>query len=268
MFGVVIWGRQARPGALDRAQKGRLLRALVVNDYNPKPRPQMKALKLLVIALAATPLIASATINQTATTLTYGMDRVFGFPNPPNPIPVPATGWLTATFADQGADTVRLTLDPLGIAPDEFVTDWVFNVATVNPTALSFSIVTNPTSLSLPGDVATGNNAQNLTTLGLTGFDLRFHFPDNTGAGMFTKGEQFVVDISAVGLTSAHFLATNLGGFFSAVEVSGVGYYNLTADLYPGEGGGTGAIPEPSTYAGLAGLGVLVLALWRRRQLA
>jgi hypothetical protein len=229
----------------------------------------MKALKLLVIALAATPLIASASIDQTATSLTYGMDRVFGFPNPPSPS-VPSGGWLTATFQDQGVNTgiVRLTLDPVGIAPDEFVTDWVFNVATVNPTSLGFSIVgSNPTSLSLPGDVATGNNAQNLTTLGLTGFDLRFHFPDNTGAGMFTQGEKFVVDISAAGLTSANFLATNLGGFYSAVEVSGVGYYNLTADLYPSEGGSGGSIPEPSTYAAFAGLAVLALACWRRQSM-
>jgi hypothetical protein len=85
---------------------------------------------------------------------------------------------------------------------------------------------------------------------------------------MFTQGEKFVVDISAAGLTSANFLATNLGGFYSAVEVSGVGYYNLTTDLYPSEGGSGGSIPEPSTYAAFAGLAVLALAFWRRQSMA
>lgn len=232
----------------------------------------MKALKLLVVALAATPLIASASIDLVGDSkLTYGMDLVYGVTNTPNPA-APAGGWLIATFENKDANTVTLTLNPLGIGSGEFVTDWAFNFTPGK--ALSFSVTTNPTSLSSSSNIVVAPDSLNLTSTGLAGFDLKFHFPGTTQPGAFVQGEKFVVDISAVGgLKASDFLLPTLGNassnppaFYSAVELAGIASYHLIADLYPSEGGSGGAIPEPSTYAGLAGLAVLGLALWRRQQ--
>lgn len=75
-------------------------------------------------------------------------------------------------------------------------------------------------------------------------------------------GSVFINNFTAANLTSSNFLTNGTiqlagavnAGAFTIVEADGGVYVSL------------GTIPEPSTYATLAGVGVLGLTVWRRRQ--
>ena len=237
----------------------------------------MKAFKLLAVALAATPLIASAG------TLTLDLNTVFtgGLPGGSNPLVTP---WLRATFDDTadsiGANGVRLTLTALNLTPTEFVSDWVFNLNTTkSAAALGFTIIpTNPTGLLQPNTnqygIFAANNAQDnqLGAAGLKDFDIAFEFPVSNGSGRLTAGDSFVVDISytsALGAADFDFQNAPNGVAYSAAHVQGIfpndDSSKIFANLSDGGGGG-GSIPEPSTYAAFAGLAALVLGVWRHRR--
>lgn len=161
----------------------------------------MNALKLLVVALAATPLIASAD------TLSFELDTVYTGGTPSGPTP-----WLAATFDDTldafGDNGVRLTLTAPNLASGEFVTQWVFNLNTaLTASGLTFTQVTNNTTgLVVPGDITTSLNGESsLGADGLKNFDITFNFPDeNQPVGTrFEQGDVFSVDMSRVGLLSS-----------------------------------------------------------------
>ncbi len=59
-----------------------------------------------------------------ASAVTFDLDREFSGATPPSgPDP-----WLTATFVDVVAGTVRLTMDSFGLVDSEFVREWLFNI--------------------------------------------------------------------------------------------------------------------------------------------
>ena len=229
----------------------------------------MKALELLVAALAASPLIASAS------TLTFDLDTVFTGGTPGGTTP-----WITAVFDDSldafGADGVQLKLTAANLLPGEFVTQWAFNLNTaLIATDLTFTQVTNATTgLVVPGGISTSVNAENaLGANGLKNFDITFNFPGkNQPAGnRFELGDVFIVDISRVGgLVAGDFDYINVlnGVAHTGAHIQGI--YGMGEDsskiVGDGGGGGGGSIPEPSTYAAFAGLAALALGFGRRRQ--
>ena len=77
------------------------------------------------------------------------------------------------------------------------------------------------------------------------------------------------VGYTAVGLT--HNNATSafaLGGFNYAGDVDGLRVFTFTSGTFNASMLGYSAVPEPSTYAALAGLAALGLVIWRRRVVA
>jgi len=139
-------------------------------------------------------------------------------------------------------------------------------------------------TLGSGGTIYGGFTAQNGSTVhALDGATFAFTLGTVTEASSFEAGSTFLVDASAdltfaitqgsgfglgtytlfnfdggatlTGLTGASFSATGLGGYGYAFDLSGT-QLNLTVS----------AIPEPSTYAMLAGVAALGLAAWRRRR--
>ncbi len=178
--------------------------------------------------------------------------------------PAASAPWLTLKLEDRNPTTVRLTMDAAGLSGQEFVSAWYVNFNPVlNATGLNFSIISNPTQLS-NGNIDTGTNAFKADGDGK--YDILFDFPPPPGAfaAKFTAGEKVVVDVSrASGLSTSDFLYQSVessgnGVYFTAAHIQGIG--NDSAWV------GASAIPEPSTYALMAGGVVLGYVFVRRRK--
>jgi hypothetical protein len=80
----------------------------------------------------------------------------------------------------------------------------------------------------------------------------------NSGSGAFAPVANFVDTNGGWGMADNSIIGSGLN-----IQISG---NTLTVDGGPFTMTRVAAIPEPSTYAALAGLGVLGLAIWRRRK--
>jgi hypothetical protein len=175
-----------------------------------------------------TPGKADVTFN-----LTVGINGA----TPLDPLP-----WLTATFHDQAAGVVRLTMKN-NLAPGEFVRTWLFNEDVINLVLPDLTYVSGP----LPNPIVLQNccNGANDIKAGL--FDIDFVFGTANNANRFDGGETSVWDFNAPGLTASDFKALSsnpdVGGpYYSAAKVQGL---NPT-----GSSGSIGAIdpvPEPTS---------------------
>lgn len=221
----------------------------------------MKHPRFLLLASA---LIVSLPAVQAATGL-LELDYLFS-----GTAPVGATPALTVTFEDGLApSTVRITLTALNLSADEFISAWYLNVSpSIDPTQLTFSLVSNPTQLTL-GDIGKGTNAFKADGDGFYDLILDFPPPPGTFAAKFTAGEQVVVDVTRTGGLSVgdFFYQSAPGGgngtYFSAAHVQGIG---------GGESGWLGAtaaemipIPESSASALILGTVAVAIAGLRRR---
>ncbi|MDP1579326.1 MAG: PEP-CTERM sorting domain-containing protein [Candidatus Didemnitutus sp.] len=93
----------------------------------------------------------------------------------------------------------------------------------------------------------------------ITNTDLVFRATADTTVSYLTAGD-------VISLTAGHL--TNNNNYFGALPANG--FYNtfITDASYQSNLGSGTAIPEPSTYAALVGLGALGFVMWRRRRAA
>jgi hypothetical protein len=173
--------------------------------------------------------------------------------------------WLTLAFQDVATNTVQLTFDAVNLPTSgEFVSGWYFNF---NPaldsdlTKLSFSIVSNPTGFTT-SDISVG------TMAGADGggyYNFEFDFP--TSGSTLTSGDKIVVDVSGTN----GFSVNESDFLYLASPHGGNGVYYSAAHVQAESGGNSGwvgatAIPEPTSYAAMAGALALGLVAWRRRR--
>jgi hypothetical protein len=175
--------------------------------------------------------------------------------------------WLTLAFQDVAPNTVQLTFNAVNLpAAGEFVSGWYFNfnpALDLDLTKLSFSIVSNPTGLT-NSNISVGADAFGADGDGL--YDMLFSFP--TSGSTFTSGKKVVVDVSGTN----GFSVNESDFLYQSTKRGGNGVYYSAAHVQAESGGNSGwvgasAIPEPTSYAAIAGALVLGLVVWRRRRL-
>jgi len=214
--------------------------------------------------LAATLLIMLANIPLNANAaLIFNLGTQFSN----GTFPAGSSPWLKATFEQNGANNVRLTMENLLSDPDEFVSLWGFNLAPLlNPLNLSaslFSTTTNTNDIT----ASTGVDGQNLDGGGR--YDIWFNFDISPPGDRFLGGDTVVFDFTMTGLVEADFdfLASVQGGsgpFKTAAHIQGIGP-NAGLSTYVGTTtSGDGVVnpqvlvPEPTSLL-LLGMGLLGL---------
>ena len=219
----------------------------------------MTAFRRPLLALLLLPVLGSAS----AATLQLDIDTVFSGPG----VPEGTTPWIAVTLDDSvgGANTVRLTMETVGLVDTEFASEIYLNFnPNLDPTALSFAQVVNPTGLGL-SDIDTGINLFKADGDGF--FDIFFNFP--TSGSTFTKEKVVVFDLtytSAITADSFKYKSVEGGGngsYFAAAHIQSIGEDSSWIGAPDAVSEGPG-IPEPSSTA-LLGLGALALMLRRRR---
>jgi hypothetical protein len=189
----------------------------------------------------------------------------------------PAAGSVAMTVADV-VGAVRITMDATGLATDEDVTEWYFNISdplvglgSLSAAYVSGNIDTTNTSVSF------GSNA--FMADGDGDFDVLFDFPP-PGMNRFDGGEIVVYDISGdPDLDALDFLAfSSMGGgqgvYISAAKIQSTNCVTAgcgdPGDLRDDNEGSDflGAVPEPGALAlfstGLIVAGVLMQRSRRR----
>jgi hypothetical protein len=212
----------------------------------------------LLSCLSASILLLLPVSAAQALTISFDLDYEFsGATAPAGPSP-----WMTVTFDDSfgGANTVRLTIDNVGLVGTESATGIYLNFdPALDATLLSFTAVDN--SDSVPNAINTGTDAFMADGDGF--FDIQFDMPPAPGAfgPRFSAGESIVYDLtytSAITASSFDYFSVMGGGtgtYQAAAHVQSIG-------LAGEDSGWIGPVPEPSTGT-LLGLGLL-LAVRRR----
>jgi hypothetical protein len=175
-----------------------------------------------------------------------------------NSSPAGTPPWLRATFDDHGSTgSVTLKLEAVnltsnGSGPDEFATEWDFNVdPAIDPASLSFSAPTKVGTFTDPTINHASDNSYKADGDGK--YDVQFLF-ETANAGRFGPNESVTYTITYPGLTAASFdfLSAPAGGsgpFYTAAHIQGMGP-NAGASVWASEGGPpiiTPGVPEPST---------------------
>lgn len=180
--------------------------------------------------------------------------------------PTGGTPWLRATFDDSvgGSNTVRLTMENIGLVGTESTRNWHFNLdPNLDPTLLSFFGF--DTVDAVPLGIDTGLNAYMADGDG--SFDIRFRFAMVSGApNDFTAGESIVYDItyvSPISVSSFDYQSVpgpgmNSGPFRSAAQIQNINGVGVNSG-WIGDGA---SAPEPSAWLLLAA-GLLALRLRR-----
>ena len=186
------------------------------------------------------------------------------FSLPAGGAPIPAANPLVMTFADNGANTVRLTIDPSGLPANyEKISDVWFNSLVGG---LSFQYVSGV------GASSTGPGG-NVDGAGI--FDWNFQYSTSGPAGSFhVNSGNSVYDITGSGLTENSFLKLTVpndtppGALYVAIHMNlggnGQSAHYGTDQYRTGTGSG-GVIPEPGSLIVWSLLGTLGLAVGCRR---
>lgn len=200
--------------------------------------------------------------------ITFNYNTVFSGDTPQGTSP-----WLTATFADTGTDQVTLTMTASNLVPDEFVSDFDFNL---DPTMQAMNLTYTNAGGVVASSMNTTTNGSKAAGDGL--YDIEFLFPtasgDRLGVGETAAGSTSVYTITGTGLSASSFnflscqqsdgcqSAGNLGPFYAAAHIQAI----------PGADSGwvapVAAIPEPADAAMLAAGLALMAFLARRRRAA
>jgi hypothetical protein len=124
--------------------------------------------------------------------------------------------------------------------------------------------------------VTLGANAGLSLSSGIINFQLGTSFDQlvsSGGAGAFTiTGGTFALDVSGTGFSYANTYAV-LSGFGGANSVTGLGFTGYDSVNYTASLGTNGvlsfvAVPEPATWALIAGAGTFFMVMRRRRFVA
>ena len=217
-----------------------------------------------LLALLSVPILGSAS----AATLQLNIDSIFSGPG----VPEGPTPWVAVTVDDSYgvAITVRRSIEAVGLVGIEYISEIYLNFdSTLDSTNLSFTEITNPTSMNPATDISTGNNLYKANGDGF--FDIHFDFPPPPGnfASKFTSGETVVIDLTYTSAISADSFAyqsvNSQGGYdpFAAVHIKSIGPNEES--VWSGAPVAAFEIPEP-TVGGLLVMSTLCLLNIRRRQ--
>jgi hypothetical protein len=191
------------------------------------------------------------------------------FPGADKPDPAGSPPWLTATFTNNGADHVTLTLAANLQLSSEFVRFVYFNV---NPSSL-LDLTISPVNIGAVSSASWTQDANNLKADGDGKYDIRLDLP--TGGDRFQGAEMLVFDLSATGLTENSFndLSVPDGGsgpFLAAAHIQGIATDPPGSTWIYATTGNNPVVPEPATIlsavTGLVSMGFF--GLRRRRQAA
>jgi hypothetical protein len=223
----------------------------------------MAAVVILVIGLMA---------QATAEVITFGSNYEFsgGIATPPAS---PTTPWLTTMFADNGLNSVLLTLAAPNLVGIEFVSAWYLNLEPdLNVASLVFGApIINAGDFSNPSiyRLTDGYKAN-----GDGFFDIRLDFANSDGIeSRFTAGDSVSFIVTGAGLTANSFKARSEElnapeyiGLYHAQHVQSIAPLNTSGWVSGPEI--TDIVPEPGSI--LAALSILGPAglIFRRRQMA
>ena len=225
------------------------------------------ALSLAVLSLTAAPAQAVVILDLT--------EHITSSPSEFSPIlPAGSPPWATATFAQNGANTVRLTM-AANLQDDlEFISAWLFNFNPAKDASLLVeSFVASESDIEASSFNSSGSPSGNFIVGDGGRYDIRFNFSAASGSrleGMLVS----VYDLMLPGLleTDFDFFSEPQGAhdlFKSAAHVQGVTFEDSPSlgSAWIGAENPTPPIPEPSTVI-LLGLGLAGLGLFARRKSA
>lgn len=184
--------------------------------------------------------------------------------------PAGAAPWLTATFTDIAAGSVRLEILADGLSGLESVDGLYFNLdPLLSPLALSFvrdAASTGPTAANI--DIGVGVDAFRADGDGF--YDILFGLPPPPGsqAARFTAGESLIYLISTPGLSAASFawLSTPGPGGGPGPQIAAAHIQQIGGSADSGWVGATvSAVPLPGAL-GLLFAGLATLSAVRRRR--
>ncbi|MFO0832998.1 MAG: hypothetical protein U0637_14295 [Phycisphaerales bacterium] len=213
---------------------------------------------LVALAIAATSQAASVQFTLT--------NEFSGGTSPTGPAP-----WGTATFNDTASNTVELTLTrSTGLSSGEFIRVWLFNLnPSMNPTGMTIAqnsgpVSTNSTRAGSDTDSAFRGD-------GGSYFDFKFEWPTSNSADRF-DGDwvSAVYTLTMSGLDASDFLDLGVGagnspnGLYTAAHIQGIPPQGGSGWVTGGPGP---LVPlPPAAWTGMAGLGLVGLAGWKRRR--
>jgi hypothetical protein len=223
--------------------------------------------RITIIAVAAVGLSLTAQPARAAFTIDLGTTFTGADPSGSGP-------WITATFDQQNATTVRLTLTSNLNSSSEFISDWLFNFnPSKNLAGLSFAKI----SATVTEDPTIGKSLNGFQLNGPSGnFDISFSFAtSNSGGGTkrFSQGDSVVYDISlAGGLLESDFNFGSNDSDFDPAPKSGAHVQGIAngGSGKISDGGNNNVVPAPAGLILLA-TAVPVFALRRlvrRKQVA
>lgn len=173
--------------------------------------------------------------------------------------PTIASNSITLSFAQNGANTVRLTLTA---GPDAIKVDAVyFNVDR------SVTFVT-PVVSGVTATFAYASNSYgpNGGSPALTGFDVKVEYGQSGANGAFFNGQSTVVDITGSGLTPSSFNFTAANGYLAAAHINKpLGGNDSGKYVNAVPPGNTGLVPDGGWTLALLGFALSGVVLLSRR---
>ncbi len=212
-----------------------------------------------IFAASALLMISCFAGDLRAAVYIYDLNTVVTGSTPSGPSP-----WATATFTDNGANTVNLNMSfNSGGDSTEFISKWLFNFSG-DADNLAFSRTGSVGTIGTV-NVSTSDGGENAGA-GYK-FDISFDFPLPAPSGRFNSGESITYEITGSGINASLFdfpsTKKNSPDYTTMAHVQG-----LDNGKSGWIGDGDVPIPEPSTYLMLGSMLGLVLLITAKKRKA